>query len=78
MKNDKAYCFPCKLFSNKNISLAKSGLNDWRHLSKLLSDHEISTPHKKCMLDWLEAENRIKCSTTINDAQMQLINNEVL
>lgn len=34
-KNNTLYCFCCKLFSQKNDHLIRSGLNDWKNCSEV-------------------------------------------
>lgn len=42
------YCFVCKLFSRVSSKM-KEGYNDWKNISKILTDHERSQEHVKSM-----------------------------
>lgn len=43
-KNNRVYCYVCKLFSEKTIALI-NGLNDWKNIHARLSEHENSLDH---------------------------------
>lgn len=45
ISKDCVFCFYCKLFGFKNNLLVEEGLNDWQHISHLLSRHEKSETH---------------------------------
>ena len=42
------YCYPCKLFSKSKSKLI-TGLQNWRSITVILSDHEVSKEHMSAM-----------------------------
>uniref|UniRef100_A0A4W5LI17 TTF-type domain-containing protein n=1 Tax=Hucho hucho TaxID=62062 RepID=A0A4W5LI17_9TELE len=72
-RNNRLFCFCCKLFSKKNIQLANSGLTDWKHASSLLTSHNNSPEHRNCMKTWKELAMRIKKGETIDKHKMELM-----
>ncbi|XP_013880239.1 zinc finger MYM-type protein 1, partial [Austrofundulus limnaeus] len=77
-KNISLFCFCCKLFSKKNISLTNSGLTDWKHCSSLLTSHDNSPEHLNSMKAWKELAVRIKKEATIDKHEMALFEAERL
>uniref|UniRef100_A0A2S2PRM0 Zinc finger MYM-type protein 5 n=1 Tax=Schizaphis graminum TaxID=13262 RepID=A0A2S2PRM0_SCHGA len=71
--SDSVYCFCCKLFNNRMVSLATIGNNDWKNMSSILNRHEMSPIHKKLYEDWKELEARFKCGKTIDDINQSSI-----
>lgn len=54
-------------------SLAYGGCCDWKHLSKVLAQHENSPCHCKNYDKWKQTELRLKCSSTVDKMEQQLI-----
>lgn len=52
------FCFCCKLFNNSTSrpKLANDGNNDWRHLSTLLKQHEMSPDPITHAAKWMETK----------------------
>lgn len=77
---DAIYCFPCLLFGNKNkireSPFWEGGFSDWKHLNPRVSEHENSTFHANCVIDWKEFEMRLKDGKTINNELQKAIQNE--
>lgn len=67
-KQDKVYCFACRIFSTSNIStFSSTGVNNLKDLGAYLKSHETSADHVHCVLKWLELEQRHKTSSTVED-----------
>ena len=65
---DKVYCFRCKLFTTQNNKsfFANDGLNDLKHLSERLKQHENNIEHMTNMNTWIELRVRLKHNETID------------
>lgn len=71
------FCFCCRLFSTVQMSLSSSvGFCDWRHMSKLLQEHEQSPSHMKAYQSWMEHSNRIRSGKSIDSENQRIIRNE--
>ena len=75
---NKAYCFYCKLFTTQNNKsfLANDGLNDWKHLSERLKQHENDIEHMTNINTWNELRVRFKNNQTIDEDLRQGISKE--
>ncbi|KAK0152966.1 Zinc finger MYM-type protein 5 [Merluccius polli] len=67
---DSVFCFCCKLFNtcSSRPMLANNGLNDWRHLSTKLKEHETSRDHITSATKWIEARRRFDTETCIDQS----------
>ncbi|XP_055730295.1 uncharacterized protein LOC129818449 isoform X2 [Salvelinus fontinalis] len=75
-RNNSHFCFCCKLFSEKKINFANSGLTDWKHARSLLTSHDSSPEHQYCMKTCKELAMRIKKGETIDKHEMALMEAE--
>lgn len=77
---DAIYCFPCLLFGSKNkirgSPFLAGGFSDWKHLNPRTSEHENSTFHANCVIDWKELERRLKDGKTIDNELQKAIQKE--
>ncbi|XP_042386310.1 uncharacterized protein LOC121977979, partial [Zingiber officinale] len=75
---DKVFCFCCKLFSQKSITiqLANEGCRDWKNLSAKLKSHETSSEHIINMNIWFDIEMRLLKNKTIDQNLQEKINKE--
>ncbi|KAJ6831765.1 zinc finger MYM-type protein 1-like [Iris pallida] len=71
---DKVFCFCCKLFKvmHSRSHLAGEGINDWKHLSEKLTQHERSREHALNFIAWVESRERLYKNETI-DKEMQTL-----
>ncbi|XP_047051212.1 zinc finger MYM-type protein 5-like [Lolium rigidum] len=69
---DKVFCFSCKLFNpiNCKSSLAHDGFCDWKHITNILKEHEVSADHMTSMISWNELRSRLSKHETI-DKELQ-------
>ncbi|XP_051170468.1 zinc finger MYM-type protein 1-like [Leptopilina boulardi] len=78
VSRNKIFCFCCRLFGASRISLStESGYCDWKHMSELLSEHEISPGHMKAFQSWVEFAQRLSKDKTIDSENQRIIKNEV-
>lgn len=77
------FCFPCILFSRSDSKSLTSGLchphkgvNDWKHLTEKIVQHENNPVHKDHCLQWKELEQRLKDGQTIDTDVQQAIQTE--
>lgn len=77
-ESDAVFCFCCRIFESKSKSQLgqKSGLNDWKHLGERLRAHETSPEHFKYMVQWVEAETRLKGNVSIKQELLNQIRTE--
>jgi hypothetical protein len=67
-KQDKVFCFACRLFSISNTStFSSTGVNNWKNLGAYLKSHESSADHMDCVIKWLQFEKSLKTSSTVED-----------
>ncbi|KAJ6804176.1 zinc finger MYM-type protein 1-like [Iris pallida] len=71
---DKVFCFCCKLFKvmHSRSHLAGEGINDWKHLSEKLTQHERSRERALNFIAWVESRERLYKNETI-DKEMQTL-----
>lgn len=55
-KKNSFFCLCCKLFSTKNFSMTKGGLNDRKNASTLLTSHENAPEPLRYLKTWKELE----------------------
>lgn len=69
------FCFCCKLFHvGEETRLSNSkGYDNWQKIIGKLSEHESSAAHKSCHSSWIDLENRLQRSQTIDAAHDKLI-----
>ncbi|XP_052620984.1 uncharacterized protein LOC111890008 [Lactuca sativa] len=69
---DKVFCFCCKLFktARSRSNLATEGINDWKHLSEKLNEHEHSSEHMINLKTWTQTRLRLRKNETI-DKELQ-------
>ncbi|KAF2893827.1 hypothetical protein ILUMI_12346 [Ignelater luminosus] len=57
-ENKPAYCYVCKLFSNKNTQFSqKQDFDNWKNIHDRLKDHEDSTDHRTCIRRFIARSN---------------------
>lgn len=75
---NSVFCFACKLFSSSNansISLTDTyGFSDWKHLSRILSSHEISNLHISNFNSWKLLQKSLNTGQTIDAVQQKIFN----
>lgn len=76
--NDAVFCFACKLFSKKEISLTVNGLNDWKNVSARLKEHEKTIEHLKCISTWNDLVRRLNEGKTIDSFNKKLVNENTI
>lgn len=79
VKKNVVFCFCCRLFSqSKQITTLNSevGNCDWRHLARVLSEHETSPRHMRAFQDWDECNKRIRTHKTIDRENQKMIESE--
>uniref|UniRef100_A0A8C8DNF5 Zinc finger MYM-type protein 1-like n=1 Tax=Oryzias sinensis TaxID=183150 RepID=A0A8C8DNF5_9TELE len=75
-RNNRLFCFCCKLFSKKNINLTNPGFNNWKHAGYLINLHDNSPDHIYCMKIWKELAVIIKRGESIDKQEMALFEAE--
>ena len=73
---DAVYCFCCKLFSKKSLTLATEGQRDWVNIGALLKQHENGEDHCSNMVKWKEFVLRLSKGKTIDETEMGLLEAE--
>lgn len=78
VSKDTIYCFCCRLFGKVRSSLSsETGYCDWKHMSELLSEHEISPGHMTAFQSWKECSLRLEMGKTIDAEHQTMIQSEV-
>lgn len=71
------FCFCCVLFSQgnseSNLANIKEGVNDWKHLSQKLLQHERSKPHYLSLKQWYDLKIGLKSLATIDQQHLAQI-----
>jgi len=75
-KNDCVYCFYCKLFPINANGLSTTGINDWRHLSRILNKHGNSPNHLQSLKAWHGLKTRVSTCHTIDNYHMKIMEKE--
>lgn len=77
---DGVFCFCCVLFSQgkseSNLANIKEGVNDWKHLSQKLLQHERSKPHYLSLKQWYYFKIGLKSLATIDQQHLAQIEKE--
>lgn len=73
---DAVYCFCCKIFGKDEKLNMCVGVQDWQHLSIILTRHEKSNFHNENINRWLDLSKRISKKTTVNEAELRLLDAE--
>jgi len=77
---DRVFCFCCVLFSQgnseSNLANIKEGVNDWKHLSQKLLQHERSKPHYLSLKQWYDLKIGLKSLATIDQQHLAQIEKE--
>lgn len=58
LKQDKVFCFPCRIFGTENIRdqnevFCKKGFNSWKKQKELYEKHATSGNHRGCHEKWM-------------------------
>jgi len=77
-KNDCVYCFYCKLFQINANGLSTTGINDWKHLLRILNKHENSPNHLQSLKAWHELKTRVSTCHTIDNYHMKIMEKKKL
>lgn len=79
------FCFPCRLFS-KLPSACRSSLashkgystcKKWKKLYNKVPEHESSTNHKECYLQWRQTEKRFSIESSIDHLLAKNLQSEI-
>lgn len=76
VKQNRVYCFCCKLFSNSFNSFSSHGYDNWKNFLAVISLHETSCNHITAQKNWIEMENRMNLNLTIDKEAHRLMNAE--
>ncbi|XP_049955202.1 uncharacterized protein LOC126471147 [Schistocerca serialis cubense] len=80
---DSLFSFPCLLFGKDHRGKSSSfsdfnkGFNDCKHLNPLIYNHENSSSHRLCCIQWKDLQNRLKQKTTVDDEIQESIQKDV-
>ncbi|XP_049807017.1 zinc finger MYM-type protein 5-like [Schistocerca nitens] len=80
---DSLFCFPYLLFGKDHRGKSSSfsdfnkGFSDWKHLNPLIYNHENSSSHRLCCMQWKDLQNRLKQKKTVDDEIQESIQKEV-
>ena len=65
-KEDKSYCFPCRVFLPKTCQFNNDGHADWKNaMGGSLRSHDTNLSHVEAMRMWADRDNRQQSSSTI-------------
>lgn len=77
---DQVFCFCCVILSQgkseSNLANIKKGVNDWKHLSQKLLQHECSKSRNLSIKQWFDLKFGFKSLAIIDQQQLAQIKKE--